>query len=154
MNKREEIFMRVALYEAKRAFYLNEVPVGAVIVKDGKVISRAHNKKENSKDPTSHAEINAIRIATKKLNDWRLNDCDIYITKEPCIMCAGAIIESRIKRVIFGFFDKEDGAFGGKINILNFINAKIIIENGILEKECFEIFKKFFDILRRGGWVV
>ncbi|MCX8095027.1 MAG: nucleoside deaminase [Caldisericia bacterium] len=151
MNKKDEIYMKVALYEAKRAFLEYEVPVGAVIVKDGIVISRAHNKKEKNKDSTSHAEINAIRIATNKLNDWRLNGCEIYITKEPCLMCAGAIIESRIKRVIFGFFDKEHGAFGGKINILEYLNAKIIIVNGILEKECFEIYRNFFEILRRGG---
>ncbi|MDI6861603.1 MAG: nucleoside deaminase [Caldisericia bacterium] len=151
MDKKDIIFMKVALYEAKKAYSKGEIPVGAVIVKNGKVISKAHNLKEKNKDSTSHAEINAIRLATNKLNDWRLNDCEIYITKEPCIMCAGAIIESRIRRVIFGFYDKESGAFGGKINILNFINAKIIIENGILERECFEIFKSFFDILRRGG---
>lgn len=143
--------MRVALYEAKKAFIEGEIPVGAIIVKNGIVISRSHNKKEKEKDPTSHAEINAIRIATKILNDWRLNDCEIFVTKEPCIMCAGAIIESRIKRVVFGFFDNESGAFGGKINILDFISAKIIIESGVLADESFEIFKSFFDILRRGG---
>ena len=151
MNKKDTIFMKVALEEAKKAFIEGEIPVGAVIVKNGKVISKAHNNKEKNKESISHAEINAIRLATKKLNDWRLNDCEIYVTKEPCIMCAGAIIESRIKRVVFGFFDKESGAFGGKINILDFINVKIIIEYGVLEKECFEIFKSFFDILRRGG---
>jgi len=143
--------MRVALYEAKKAFIEGEIPVGAIIVKNGIVISRSHNKKEKERDPTSHAEINAIRIASKILNDWRLNDCEIFVTKEPCIMCAGAIIESRIKRVVFGFFDNESGAFGGKINILDFISAKIIIESGVLANESFEIFKSFFDILRRGG---
>ncbi len=151
MLKKDLIFMKVALYEAKKAFLEGEIPVGAVIVKDNKVISRSYNKKEKDKEPISHAEINAIRIATKKLGDWRLNDCEIYVTKEPCIMCAGAIIESRIRRVVFGFYDKESGAFGGKINILNYINAKIIVESGILERDSFELFKSFFDKLRRGG---
>lgn len=144
-------FMKVALKEAYKAFKEDEIPVGAVIVLKGKIISKAHNKKERTNDPTNHAEIIAIKKAIKKINDWRLSDCEIYVTKEPCLMCAGAILESRIKRVIFGFKDNEKGAFGGKINILDFFDVKIKIDNGIHENEARDIFEKFFKKLRRGG---
>lgn len=150
-KKVDEHFMQIALKEAYKAYGKNEIPVGAVIVSNGKIISKGYNKKEKNNDPTEHAEIIAIKKATKKIKDWRLNNCEIYVTKEPCIMCAGAILESRLKRVIFGFKDNEKGGFGGKINILDFFDVKIIIDNGILEKESKEIFKKFFNKLRRGG---
>lgn len=150
----DEHFMKIALKEAYKAYNKNEIPVGVVIVSNGKIVSKGYNKKEKNNDPTEHAEIIAIKKATKKIKDWRLNNCEIYVTKEPCIMCAGAILEARLKRVIFGFKDNEKGGFGGKINILNFFDVKIIIDNGILEKESKEIFEKFFKKLRRGGWAV
>lgn len=150
-QKIDEFFMHFALKEAYKAYNYNEIPVGAVIVSKGKIVSKGYNKKEKSKDPTNHAEIVAIKKAIKKIKDWRLNDCEIYVTKEPCFMCAGAIIEARIKRVIFGFKDPKSGAFGGKINILDFFNVKIIIDSGVLEKETKTIYEEFFKKLRRGG---
>lgn len=150
----DEFFMRFALKEAYKAFNYNEIPVGAVIVSNGKIISKGYNKKEKDNDPLNHAEIIAIKKAAKKIKDWRLNNCEIYVTKEPCIMCAGAIIESRVKRVIFGFKDHKNGAFGGKIDILDFFDVKIIIDSGVLEKETKGIYEEFFKKLRRGGWVV
>ncbi|HQJ56088.1 MAG TPA: nucleoside deaminase [Caldisericia bacterium] len=147
----DKYFMQIALKEAYKAYNKNEIPVGAVIVSNGKIISKGHNKKEKYKDPTNHAEIIAIKKAVKKIDDWRLNNCEIYITKEPCIMCAGAILEARFKRVIFGFKDNEKGGFGGKINLLDFFNDKIIIDSGIFEKETKSIFEKFFKKIRRGG---
>lgn len=147
----DKFFMQIAIKEAIKAFNKNEIPVGAVIVSNGKIISKGYNKKEKYNDPTNHAEIIVIKKATKKIKDWRLNNCEIYVTKEPCFMCAGAILEARLKRVVFGFRDNENGGFGGKINILDFFDVKIIIDNGILEKESKEIFEKFFKKIRRGG---
>ncbi len=111
MNNR---FMKEALKEAKKAYGKDEVPVGAVIVKDGKVIASAYNQKETKCDTTRHAEITVIQKASKKLNSWRLNDCEMYLTLEPCLMCAGAIIQSRIKKVYYGTPDEKTGAVGSK----------------------------------------
>lgn len=143
--------MYLAIEEAKKAYDKKEIPVGAVIVKNGEVVGRGYNLKETLKDPTQHAEIVAIRDATKNLGDWRLNGSTIYVTKEPCIMCAGAIIEARIERVVFGVIDKEKGAFGGKFNILDILGAKIIVEKGVLSSESKKLLLKFFKYLRRGG---
>ena len=104
--------MLLALKEAQKAFEIDEVPVGCVIVLNNKIIAKAHNKKEINNDPCGHAEILAIRKASKKLNNWRLEDCEIYVTIEPCIMCSGAIIQSRIKKVYFGASDNKGGGFG------------------------------------------
>lgn len=144
-------FMKLALKEAKKAYLLDEVPIGAIIVKDNKIISRGHNLKENKKDPTFHAEIVAIRKACKKLKSWRLNGCKLYVTIEPCIMCAGAIYQSRIGEVIFGSFDLKGGAFGSNINLLDIqnINHYPKIKSGIMEKECREIVKKYFKGKRK-----
>lgn len=134
----EEKFMRAALKEADKAEAIDEVPIGCVVVKDGKIIARAFNRREIDNDPTGHAEIIALRKASKKLNDWQLVDCDLYVTLEPCIMCGGAIIQSRIRKVYFGAYDFKGGAFGSSINILDAkdINHKPVIVSGLLQREC------------------
>lgn len=147
----KEIFMNEALKEAKKAYCKGEIPVGAVIVKDNKIISRGHNLKEKSKDTTKHAEIIAIQKASKKLKAWRLLDCEMYVTLEPCSMCAGAIINSRIKKVYIGTKDLKTGAAGSVLNLFEDykFNHIVEIENGILEEECENIIKTFFKELRR-----
>ncbi len=142
--------MREAIKEAKKALEIEEVPVGAVIVKQGKIISRAHNTKETKQDSTCHAEILAIKKACKKLNSWRLLDCEMYVTLEPCSMCAGALINSRIKKIYIGTEDIKTGACGSVLNLLeNYkFNHKIEIEKYILKEECEKILKDFFKYLR------
>ena len=146
MKSEKEKFMRAAIREAEKAQAIDEVPIGCVVVKDGKIISRGHNKRETSQDSTSHAELKTLQKACKKLNSWRLVGCDIYVTLEPCIMCAGAIIQSRIDNVYFGAFDPKGGAFGSSINVLEAKNINHIprVEGGILEIECSRIIKDFF----------
>ena len=146
----KEKFMKIALKEAKKAYDKLEVPVGAVIVKDGKVIARAHNLKETKFDTTKHAEILAIQKASKKLNSRRLIDCEMYVTLEPCSMCAGALINSRIKKVYIGASDDKTGAVGSVFNLLEdyTFNHKVEFEKGILKDECEEILKNFFKELR------
>lgn len=142
--------LNLALEEAKKARDKGEVPVGAVIVKDGKVISKAHNLRETLKDSTAHAEILAIREACHKLNNWRLNGCEIYVTLEPCPMCAGAILQSRISKIYIGTFDERTGASGSVVNILQNPNLnhflQVIWEN---DEECSKILTEFFKD-RRG----
>ena len=147
----EEKFMKEALKEAKKAYDKLEVPVGAVIVKDGKIIARAHNLKETKFDTTRHAEILAIQKASKKLNSWRLLDCEMYVTLEPCSMCAGALINSRIKKVQIGASDEKTGAVGSVLNLLDdyTFNHKVEYEKGILQDECEELLKDFFKNLRK-----
>ena len=147
----KEKFMKEALKEAKKAYEKEEVPVGAIIVKDGKIIARAHNLKETKRSSICHAEILAIEKACKKLGAWRLTDCDMYVTLEPCAMCTGALINSRIRKLYIGTNDEKTGACGSKINILEdvFFNHKIEIERGILQKECETILKDFFKFLRQ-----
>ena len=146
----QEEFMREALKEAKKAYNKLEVPVGAVIVKDGEIISKAHNLKETKKDTIKHAEIIAIQRASKKLDSWRLNDCEMYITLEPCPMCAGAIIQSRIKKIYIGAMDEKTGACGSALNLIeNYkFNHKVEVEKGLLKAECEKILKDFFKYLR------
>ncbi len=143
--------MEQALKEAKKAYKKLEVPVGAIIVKDGKIIARAHNQKETKADTTKHAEILAIQKASKKLNSWRLIDCEMYVTLEPCTMCAGAIINSRIKKVYIGTMDEKTGAVGSVLNLFEDykFNHKVESQTGILAQECEEILKKFFKELRK-----
>ena len=134
MNKEE--YMKLALKEARKAYNKLEVPVGAVIVKDGKVISEAYNEKEEKKDTTKHAEILAIQRASKKLGTWRLKDCDMYVTLEPCSMCAGALIQSRINKVYIGAMDEKTGSCGSVLNLLTDykFNHKVEIEYNICKE--------------------
>ena len=150
-NIKHEKFMKEALKEAKKAYDKLEVPVGAVIVKDGKIIARAHNLKESKNDTTKHAEILAIQKASKKLDSWRLLDCDMYITLEPCSMCSGAIINSRIRKIYIGAKDEKTGAAGSVLNLFEDykFNHNVEVERDILGKECENILKDFFKMLRR-----
>ena len=139
-------FMGEALRQATRAYRADEVPVGAIIVKDGEIISRAFNQVELLKDATAHAEILAITQAEAQLGNWRLADCTLFVTKEPCAMCAGAMVQSRIQRVVFGAGDPKGGAAGGAVNLLQFptFNHRCEIEAGIREEECVQLLKHFF----------
>ena len=138
-------FMMEALSEAKIAFSLGEVPVGAVIVRNGEIIARAHNTRETEYSAIAHAEISAIRIACESLHGWRLEDCTIYVTLEPCPMCAGAIVNARISRVVFGAYDASMGAMGSVLQITKYpLPSRPCVEQGILEKECGELLSQFF----------
>lgn len=143
--------MRVALKEAKKAYKLNEVPVGAVIVLDDEIISKAHNLKETKQIVTNHAEILAIQIANKKLNTYHLDDCTIYVTLEPCGMCASAIQQSHIKRVVFATSDYKAGALGGLCDMYEVkkLNHYPLVSRGTLQQECSELLKSFFQNLRK-----
>lgn len=155
MNKNniniDEKYMLLALKEAEIAKSKNEVPVGAVIIKDGKVISKAHNLRQTKKTTLGHAEIIAIEKACKKLNTWILDGCTIYVTVEPCIMCAGAILQSRINRVVYGTEEPKFGAFGSVLDIskVDGFNHKVEIEQGVLKDNCSQIMKDFFKNLRK-----
>ena len=139
-------YMKKAIKEAKKAELIDEVPIGCVIVCNDKIIARGHNVRETKKTPLGHAEIIAIDKASKKLGRWRLEDCDIYITLEPCIMCSGAIIQSRIKRIYFGARDYKGGALGSSIDVLTAsnINHHPEVYPGILEDECSSIITNYF----------
>lgn len=149
-NKLKIKYMEQALIEARKAYDKEEIPVGAIIVRDNKIIARAHNIKEEKNDTTKHAEIIAIQKASKKLGSWRLNDCEMYVTLEPCAMCAGALIQSRIKKVYIGTIDLKTGACGSVLNLLEdyTFNHKVEIEKGIMQQECETILKDFFKMLR------
>lgn len=140
----DEKFILEAIEEAKKAYSQDEVPVGAVIVKNGKIIARAYNTREKDKNPLYHAEIKAIDEACRILGGWRLVGCMLYVTLEPCPMCAGAIINSRIERVVYGAPDKKAGAFGTMINLCDYPLFKPTIESGVKEKECSELLSSFF----------
>ena len=147
-----ERYMKLALKEAQKAFDKDEVPIGAVIVKDGRVIARAYNKREEKNMATAHAEILVLEKACKKLNSWRLSNCDMYVTVEPCPMCAGALLNARINYLYFGTEDKKSGAVISNLNSLDldktFCNHKVHYEGGVLEKECKSIVQNFFKKLR------
>ncbi|HHY24660.1 MAG TPA: nucleoside deaminase [Clostridiaceae bacterium] len=142
--------MNKAYREAIKAYEKDEVPIGAVIVKDSKIIARAHNEREQKNDATLHAEISAIKKACKKIGTWRLNDCDMYVTLEPCAMCAGALIQARIRTVYIAAKDPKAGAVGSVINILDVdtFNHKVDVVYGIMEEECSKLLKDFFKELR------
>ena len=148
--EQKEYYMKQALKEAEKAYKKLEVPVGAIIVKDGEIIARAHNQKETKTDTTKHAEIIAIQKASQKLKAWRLLDCEMYVTLEPCSMCAGAMINSRIKKVYIGAMDEKTGAVGSVLNLFEdyTFNHRGEVETGIMEKECQETLKRFFKELR------
>ena len=150
MNENEK-YMKEALKEAQKAYKKLEIPVGAVIVKDGKIIAKAHNIKEQKKDTTKHAEIIAIQKASKKLDTWRLTDCEMYITLEPCSMCAGAIIQARLKKIYIGTMDEKTGACGSVLNLLKDykFNHEVELETGLLEENCKKILQDFFKELRK-----
>lgn len=142
-------YMREALKEAKKAYKINEIPVGCVIVSNDKIIARGYNKRESNNQATDHAEIIAIRKASKKLNSWRLDECKMYITLEPCVMCSGAIIQSRIKGVIYGAKDYRFGCHDSIINLFDVdFNHKVNIKGSILEEECSKLISNFFKELR------
>ena len=149
-TKSDEYFMREALKEAKKAYLKNEVPVGAVIVKNNEIIARGHNVKETKKDTTKHAEIIAIQKASKKLEAWRLENCTMYVTLEPCAMCTGAMIQARLKKVVIGTMDEKTGACGSVLNLLEDykFNHVVEIEKGVMETECKKILQQFFKELR------
>ena len=142
----DEYFMSEALRQAQRAYAAEEVPVGAVVVRDGKIIARAYNQVELLKDATAHAEMLALTQAEAAVGDWRLTDCDLYVTKEPCAMCAGALVHTRIRRVIFGCPDPSAGAAGSIINLLQMqcFNHRSQITSGVLQQECAAILQDFF----------
>lgn len=151
MEDKKNIFMKEALKEAKRAFELKEVPVGCVIVKDDEVIARAHNLVESLQNPLKHAELIAIEKASEKIKSWRLIDCELYVTLEPCAMCASAMVYSRIKKVYFGAYDIKRGFVGSVDNILlrPELNHRVSFEGGILKEESLNLMQDFFKDLRK-----
>ena len=146
----KEFFMREALKEAQKAYDQAEVPIGAVVVLNGEIIGRVHNLREKEQDATLHAEIKAIRQANQHLGSWRLEDCELFVTLEPCPMCSGAMILARMKKVVFGAFDPKAGTAGTFMNLLqdSRFNHQVEVEQGILEDECKEILQQFFKGLR------
>ncbi|MDE6889284.1 MAG: tRNA adenosine(34) deaminase TadA [Eubacterium sp.] len=146
----QEKFMKAALREAKKAYVIHEVPIGCVIVQDDKIIARGYNRRNTDKNTLAHAELTAIRKASKKTGDWRLEDCTMYITLEPCQMCAGAIVQSRMKKVVIGAMNPKAGCAGSVLNLLQMpkFNHQVEITIGVLEEECASMLSGFFSELR------
>ena len=146
----DEKFMRQAIKQAKKAYALDETPIGCVIVHEGKVIGRGYNRRNTDKSPLAHAEITAIRKASRKMGDWRLEECTLYVTLEPCQMCAGAIIQARIPRVVVGCMNPKAGCAGSVLNLLHVerFNHQAELTTGVLEEECSGMMKQFFKELR------
>lgn len=149
-RKERERFMRQAITQAKKAEKLMEVPIGCVIVYEGKVIARGYNRRNTDKNTLSHAELNAIRKASKKLGDWRLEGCTLYVTLEPCQMCAGAIVQARVSEVVIGSMNPKAGCAGSILNMLEMheFNHQVKVERGVLKEECSEMLSAFFRRLR------
>lgn len=147
----DNYFMKEAICEALKAYELREIPIGAVIVKNGKIVGRGYNQKETLKDATLHAEIIAIKDACKNLGGWRLPGCTMYVTLEPCAMCAGALVNARVERLVIGASDYKTGACGSILNIVQMqnLNHQVTVDFGILENECSNMVKKFFFELRK-----
>lgn len=150
MSNSEEKYMRAAIREAKKAYALEEVPIGCVIVQDGKIIARGYNRRNTDKNTLAHAELSAIKKASKKCGDWRLEDCTMYVTLEPCQMCAGAIVQSRMPKVVIAAKNPKAGCAGSVLNLLQIpqFNHQVEIEYGMLEEECSEMLSRFFRELR------
>jgi len=146
-----KLYMKEALLEAEKAYAKGEVPIGAVIVSGDKIISRAHNLREERQDPTAHAEILAIREAAQRLQSWRLTGTTIYVTLEPCPMCAGALVQARVDTLVFGAWDGKAGAAGTLLNIAHFpkLNHQVEVFGGVMEEECRDIMQRFFSGLRK-----
>ena len=146
----DEKYMKAAIREAKKAYKLEEVPIGCVIVRENKIIARGYNRRNTDKNTLAHAEISAIKKASKKTGDWRLEDCTMYVTLEPCQMCAGAIVQSRMGKVVIGSMNPKAGCAGSVINLLQMkqFNHQVEMETGVLEEECSVMLSGFFQELR------
>lgn len=151
MKTEQEKFMREAIRQAKKAAAIGEVPIGCVIVYQGKIIARGYNRRVIDKNTLSHAELNAIRKASRVMGDWRLEDCDIYVTLEPCQMCAGAIVQARIRKVYIGCMNPKAGCAGSVMNLLQVpeFNHQAEIEIGVCKEECSRMITEFFQELRK-----
>ena len=150
MNDRDEYFMRLALEEAGEAYADGEVPVGAVLARDDQVIARTRNRKESANDPTAHAELMVIREGAEIIGDWRLSDTTLYVTKEPCVMCAGAMLNARLGRLVYGCRDERFGAVNSRYQLLHDpgLTHQVRVVSGVMEEQCTEILKKFFKSRR------
>ncbi|MCM1258785.1 MAG: tRNA adenosine(34) deaminase TadA [Roseburia sp.] len=150
MQSLEEKFMKAAIREAKKAYALDEVPIGCVIVREEKIIARGYNRRNTDKNTLAHAELSAIKKASRKCGDWRLEDCTMYVTLEPCQMCAGAIVQSRMKKVVIAAMNPKAGCAGSVLNLLQMaeFNHQVEIQTGVLEEECSVMLSDFFRELR------
>jgi tRNA(adenine34) deaminase len=153
LRKEQERFMKEAVRQAKKAAALKEVPIGAVLVCDGEIVARGYNRRNTDKTTLAHAEIAVIRKASRKFRDWRLEDCTLYVTLEPCPMCAGAIVQARIPRVVAGCMNPKAGCAGSVLNILQTpgLNHRVEFTKGVLEQECSDLLSEFFKELRQNG---
>ena len=151
MKQDHAYWMKQALVQAEKAFKAKEIPVGAIIIKDDKVIGRGYNQREQLNDPTAHAEIIAITAAANTLEEWRLNSCTLYVTKEPCSMCAGAIINARLKMIVFGCYDEEEGCCGSLYQLCGDprFKTKVSVMGGVMESQSLSLLKDFFKTRRK-----
>lgn len=150
-RKKDEKYMRAAIREAKKAWALEEVPIGCVIVREDKIIARGYNRRNTDKNVLAHAELAALKKAGRKSGDWRLEDCTMYVTLEPCQMCAGALVQARLKRVVIGAMNPKAGCAGSVLNLLQMkqFNHQVEMETGVLGEECSELLSRFFLFLRQ-----